>query len=374
MISKYFFNKKYGKSQFFNLRFAFLFLLIFAFFLTSCANSKTEFTETDRQIKFYQDKIAKSPEHYPSYALLGNAYLSKARETGNPEFLTNARQNVRKSLEIQPNYQALKTMAMISNYSHRFAEASEWAEKAAQASPEGLSGDAELSSIMIESFLGLGQIEKAEKVLKELAKNKPDDFFTFASQGHFYKASNKVDEAAKAFSEAGNIAGKQNATEFVIWANVSAAGCFIDANRAAEAVPFLERAKNISPENKLLQIHQAEFLTAQDQPQEALKIYEKLLQKSDDAEIHRRIFLIARKLNDQNLAEKHFQAAVQGFQKVLENGEIYTLEPLAQIYCDADKNLAEAEKLARQNLEYKKDKSAERTLQCVMNRLKEQSE
>jgi thioredoxin-like negative regulator of GroEL len=373
MILRIILNKQGDRFQIQKLKFVVCFLFCFGFILTNCSTPKTAKengrSEADRQIKFFQDKIAKSKNHYPSYALLANAYLAKTRETGDPQYLAEARKNVQRSIAIQSNYQALKTMALISNYSHRFADAVDWAKKAGQASPEGLSLDSEVTAILVEAYLGLGQNDEAKSVLDELTEKKQDDFFIAASLGHFYKAENKIDEAVKAFTEAANFAGKENARELVVWANVSAAGCLLDSNRAAEAKPFLEKAKNINAQNKPLQIHQAEFLLADNRPQEALGIYEKLLKNNDDSEIHHQVFLIAQKLNDKTLAEKHFQLAIDGFRKVLASGEIYTLEPLAQIYCDAGENLAEAEQLARQNLEYKKDSSAKKTLRCVSEKL-----
>lgn len=363
-----------GKFQNSFLKFSALFF-VYSFFLVNCTPEKTAKenapSKADEQIKFYIDKISQSPKNYPSYALLANAYLDKTRETGDPQYLAEARKSVEKSMEIQPNYQAMKTAAMIANYSHRFSDAVIWAEKAAQGSPEGLQLDSEVSAILIEAYLGLGQTEKAEKVLDDLTAvgKKPDDFFIAVSRGHLYTAGNKTDEAVKAFEAAADFAEKQNARDLVVWANVMAAGCLLDSSRTAEAKPYLEKAEQLVPENKLLQIHRAELLLAENRPQEALEKYEDLLKSGDDPEIHRQAFLVAQQLNQNESAEKHFRSAVQGFQKIIASGEIYTLGPLAQVYCDADRNLAAAERLARQNLEYKMDNEARKTYDCIKEKL-----
>src|SRR5690606_21279189 len=116
--------------------------------------------------------------------------------------------------------------------------------------------------------------------------------------------------------------------------NVMAAGCLLDSGRAAEAEPYLKLASAMDPTNTVLAIHQAEFLAAMDRPKEALQVYNDLLRSGDDAEIHRRAFVIARDLGEKDQADRHFEAAESGFLKVVDMGEIFTLGPVAQLYCD----------------------------------------
>lgn len=57
-------------------------------------------------------------------------------------------------------------------------------------------------------------------------------------------------------------------------------------------------------------------------------------------------------------ARRHFEAAERTYRRILEAGEIYSLESLARLYLDAGVNREEAKELARRNLEFKRDRSA----------------
>ena len=324
-------------------------------------------SQTDRQIEFYRQKIASSDKHYPSYALLAEVLLRRSRDTGDHSLIAEARRNAEASLAIQPNYLAMKTMAMICNHTHRFADALSWADKAAGASAEGLAFDTELTAIVVEAHLGLGDVEKAAAALEQLQTvgKKGDDYYTASARGAVLKAQNKVDEAVKAFEAAREFAAKQGVNSGVVWANVMAAGCLLDSGRAAEAEPYLKLASAMDPKNTVLAIHQAEFLAAMERPKEALQVYNELLKSGDDAEIHRRAFVIARDLGERDQADRHFKAAESGFLKVVDMGEIFTLGPLGQLYCDGGAEADKARQYAQQNWEFKRDAEAKATLACV---------
>lgn len=349
----------------------FLFLV-----LTSCKASREHQaqvaveTETEKQISYFRSKIAESERHYPSYAFLADALLRRSRETGDHTLLPDVRKNAEKSLAIQPNYIALKTMAMLCNHTHRFADAIEWSHKTVNASSEGLDRDSELTAILVEAYLGMGENGKAAELLERLASvgKKEDDFYSASARGALLKAENNIDEAVMAFEAAREFAAMQGANSRVVWSNVMAAGCLLDSGRSAEAEPYLKLAKAMDPKYTVLQIHEAEFLLASDQPDEALKIYEQLLSISDDPEVHHRAFVIARDLGDRTNAANHFAAAEKGFQKILDSGEIFSLGPMSQLYCDEGTDLDKALELALQNLEYKRDGEAQDALRCVRER------
>ena len=108
---------------------------------------------------------------------------------------------------------------------------------------------------------------------------------------------------------------------------------------------------------------------AEGQLDKALGVYEGLLGEQEDPAIHRRAFLVARWLGQEDRAHRHFEAAEQGFQRVIDAGEVYTLGGLARLYADGDVNMEQALKLAQHNLEYKRDIEAEATLAYVRSEL-----
>ncbi len=88
---------------------------------------------------------------------------------------------------------------------------------------------------------------------------------------------------------------------------------------------------------------------------EALTFYEK---SGGDPEAHRAAASLARRLGRTEEARRHFEAAERSCRRILDAGEIYSLESLARLYLDAGVNLEEAKALARRNLEFKRDRSA----------------
>ena len=123
-----------------------------------------------------------------------------------------------------------------------------------------------------------------------------------------------------------------------------------------EAVMFF-RAGAICKE-----MHLAEFEEGTGREAEALARYEHLLTQRCDAEVHRRAYVLAGRLGQKSKASLHYAAAERLWRAALDLGEVYPLEGLAKLYCDAGRNLEEAVRLAERNLKYKRDASALQTL------------
>ena len=123
--------------------------------------------------------------------------------------------------------------------------------------------------------------------------------------------------------------------------------------------PSSPRAARCSPSTP------AELAVAEGRPAEALATYERLLRRRDDPEVHRRAFLLARELGREAAARRHFEAAEALDRRALDAGEIYSMESLARLYCEAGVHPGEARRLAEESYRYKRDRSARRTLACV---------
>ena len=313
-----------------------------------------------RKIAYYKKKIADYPRHYPAHTMLAAAYLERARETADPADLGRARASARKSIEIQPSFQAYKTFAMIEGFAHRFEESLTWAEKASKSAIESVP-DSDLASIMTDAYLGLGQAEKAEKLLTTF---KERDFHTSAAWGHLLKSRGSNDRAAAAFQDAARFARMENAGKAEAWAEVMTAGVWLDAGLPDKALGFIDQAARISPGDKQMLIHRAEYHLAKNQPEKAAEIYRDLLKSSDDPELHGRLFILEQKRADAGMAKLHFNAAVSGYRKAIDAGEIYTVGSLATLLCDAGMRPEDGIRLSEKNLLLKRDKEARNTRKC----------
>ncbi|MCA9243640.1 MAG: hypothetical protein KDA32_06785 [Phycisphaerales bacterium] len=321
----------------------------------ACAHESRSIQQADQRVRYYSQKVTENPRSFAAHAQLASAYLGKARATHDPAFLARARAAAAESMDIQSNYLALKTMAAICGYSHRFAEAIDWANRAAAADP----ADPEMTSMRVEAYLGLGQRDNAVALLP-VTIDDARDFHTAAAWGLVCSSEGRVDDAVAAYRRAGEFARAESAPAFEVWALVMASGAYIDAGRVEDGQPLLDAAAEIDPTDTLLRIHRAEVAEAQGRFGDALDAYASLLRESDDPAIHAAAWRVARAAGDEGIAAAHFAAAERGFKRVIDAGEVYTLEALAKLYVAAEVNLEAARDLAKRNLEFKRDASAMR--------------
>lgn len=322
----------------------------------------------DERIRFYSNKVSQHPRLHQAYALLSVAYLDKARETLDPVFLTKAASNLENSITIQPNFLAFKTMTALANFRHRFDTALRWGERAAEASPH----DTEVTALLVEAYMGLGQYHEAAKLLPPVG-SKPGDFYEGATLGQWLTSQLRYAEAVDAFLDAASFAHAEGVVDLVVWAEVRAGGALLDWGHPGQARLHLEVAASLKCSNKVirreLSQHWAELDEAEGRLEKALDRYGLLLDEQDIPDIHHKAFLLAQWLHKDLQAQRHFKAAERGFQKAINAGEVYTLGSLARLYADADVNLERALTLARQNMEYKRDIEAEATLHYIRSKL-----
>jgi tetratricopeptide (TPR) repeat protein len=326
---------------------------------TASAQNQTQSAEqptTSDKIDYYRQQIAEHPKHYPAYARLGRAWLDRARQTYDPADLAEARTALRRSLAIQPNYEALHDLAAAANYAHRFDEALDWCQQAAEALPE----DRGVIAMQVEALLALGRGDDARAAIG--GKVEPAlDFYTAAALGHWHLAQGQREAAVARFLEAARLAKQRHATSHAAWATVTAAGVWLDSGDLVLAKPLLDAATMLDPTDRFLKIHLAELAEAEARPPEALRIYEELLMDQADPELHRRAFVLAKQLGRNLAADEHLAAAEKLCRRAIEAGEAFGLETLANLYCDAGRH-AQAVRLAEQNLQHKRDAAAHATL------------
>lgn len=312
-------------------------------------------------ISYYLKRIEADPDHYPSHAMLANAYLDSARETADLEKLALARKHAEESLAIQPNIEALKAMAKIEGFEHRFESSLDWARKAANSAADS-APDGEISAIMVDAWLGLGEKEEARRVIDELAE---DGFHKQAALGNYYKTTAKPDEAERAFINASEFALRENAGKAQTWAEIMAAGVWIDYGEHHKAMRHLEKAGKIDPDSALWKVHWAEYQEMEGELEDASDIYRSILGSSKNPEIHHRLFKLYELMDREADAKEQFDLAEKGYRKILDAGHIFALGPLAQLLCDAGERPDEARRLSTENLKYKRDAEALATEGCV---------
>jgi len=126
---------------------------------------------TDTTIETLQSYLSKGPPRADLLAALGEAYLQKARETGNPAYYPKAETLLRRALELAPgSVEALTGMGALALARHQFAEALDWGQRAVQASPHR----AAAYGVVADALVELGRYEEAVTVVQTMVDIRPD--------------------------------------------------------------------------------------------------------------------------------------------------------------------------------------------------------
>lgn len=323
-------------------------------------------SRVNERIEYYEARLKKAPHLFPVMVQLAEAYLDKARETGEAQWVLKARETADRSLAIQPTFEGYRARMWIDNHAHRFAEALLFAEKAAAASIEGTRRPAgEVLGGLIEAELGLGRIQAARKRLESLDPIAADHFYTVSSWARVRAVEGAIDQAVEELRRAAALAMKEDAPPLAGWAEATAARILVKAGRIKEAKEALERAKKWSPRGVLVGSVTGMLMMAENRPVQALYHYEHLLRHGKSAETHHAAFVAAKAAGREDRARHHFREAERMLAAPIAAGEVYTLGALAQLYLDDGSNLDRALELAEKNIQVKKDAEAIATLDAL---------
>jgi tetratricopeptide (TPR) repeat protein len=130
-------------------------------------------TALDARIRSLQDSLRDGDELSRGLAstLLGQAYLQKARETGDPGYYPKAESLFRQALDADADdFEAMVGLGTLALARHQFAEALEWGEQARQRNPyhapsHGVIGDAQIE---------LGRYDEAIDTIQAMVDLRPD--------------------------------------------------------------------------------------------------------------------------------------------------------------------------------------------------------
>jgi tetratricopeptide (TPR) repeat protein len=87
----------------------------------------------DNHVAYYQQLFKRNPQNAKAYLGLGDAFIRKARETGDTSYFNRAEAALKRSLELAPeNSGALRHLAYVFYSRHEFAPAVVFARKAVE--------------------------------------------------------------------------------------------------------------------------------------------------------------------------------------------------------------------------------------------------
>ena len=123
--------------------------------------------DPDQAVTLAQRRIRRHPHDAGAYHRLGDAYIHKARASGDVTYLDRAEQALRRSLGLSPRYgPAWRRLAFVFSSRHQFSEAAVHAARAIELDPE----DAEAYGVLGDAHLEMGRYDEAEKAYQRMSQ------------------------------------------------------------------------------------------------------------------------------------------------------------------------------------------------------------
>jgi len=331
----------------------------------ACSNSKNEKKdinneETNNKIEFYQKRIAVDPIAYAYYNRLAQAYILKARETGDTVYYDKAEETLKKSLELNSkNYVGTLYLAMVNISKHDFKEALKYAEKAIILNPDesyayGVFGDA---------YNDLGETDKALGTYEKMLRLKPNlDSYSRISNLRVIKGD--TDGAIRAMQKAYEAGLKDVRTpkENLAWTQVMLGSQYFNMGDLEEAKKHYNKSLEIMPNYYLALEHLAEVNAAEGKYEEAQKLYKSVLEINPSPEFYIALAGAYESKGRENEAERLYKKAQDIYESYVDNGDVGYLRNLALFYADNSINLEKALDMAKRDLQMRKDVYAYDTL------------
>src|SRR5215470_16816487 len=155
-------------------------LILFALCVAGCARepkalpvhtTTISWSSNEHAIPKLQEKLKAEPDNLDLNVTLGQAYLQKARETGDPSYYTKGEQLFEKVLASNGvHVEALIGKASLAMSRHQFAAARDIAERAARLN----SYSAAARGILADAYVQLRDYDNAVRVLDEMVRLKPN--------------------------------------------------------------------------------------------------------------------------------------------------------------------------------------------------------
>ncbi len=228
-------------------------------------------SRTERDIATLQQYVRDKPNSAKNHTRLGQAYLQKARETGDPTYLSKAEGLFRKALELDPqNFEAMAGMGSLCLSRHQFLEALRWGEKGLAINP----WSSELHGIVGDACVELGEYERAVRIVQKMVDLKPQ-LSSYSRVSYIRELHGDVDGAIEAMSMAVS-SGAPN-RENTAWCQVQLGNLYFNRGDFRLAELQYQMALKRLPRYVHALAGLARVRVAQDKLDEGLRLYEEVV-------------------------------------------------------------------------------------------------
>jgi tetratricopeptide (TPR) repeat protein len=310
-----------------------------------------EATQADRAIESAQRAIARRPSDPTILYRLGDAYIQKARETGDVAYFGRADEALRRSLALAPRHSgALRHLAYVRYSVHEFADAATLATKAIEIDPE----DSHAYGILGDATLEVGDYEQAALAYRRMLE-RDIDLHAWSRLAGLKSlqgdAASAIEMLTRAIEEG---QASRRPRESVAWTQwqLGAEHFAIGETTAAQA-RYLDALSTYPGYHRAL-AGLAQVRAGQQRYAEATDLYQKAIAVIPLPDYAAALGDVYLKMGRADAARRQYDLVEYIGRLSVLNRTLYNRE-LAYFYADHDRQLDRALQLARKELEVRRD-------------------
>ena len=305
-------------------------------------------TPADRQILTSQGLIERQPSQPGGYNQLADAFMQKARETGDFGLNARAEQALGRSSEIAPdNYDSLKLRAKLLLTYHRFAEALEVSRRAQKLNPR----DHDVYGAMTDALVELGDYPAAVEAAQAMIDLRPDTA-SYSRVSYLRTLHGDTKGAIEAMRLAAESANPQN-LESQAWCRVHLGDELLNAGRLVEAEREYDHALFSFPGSHLALAAKGRARLAAGDAEAAVVFYKQAVERVPLPEYAAALGDLYSKLGRAEEARRQYEL-VEFVERNGAAGGTYTRQ-LALFWADHDMRLDEALEVATRERAARRD-------------------
>lgn len=319
-------------------------------------------TETDDQIELAQQQVKKAPMVYAGYQALGEAFLQKARETGDIDYYDRAELALNRSLSLAPadfrSAEPMVQIALVCMGEHRFTDALDYAQRAITL------GSGNLAAFAVEgdAEADLGDYEEAESAYQAVqtlgaATSSPIRLaYILNSRKAYLRFLNGDFEGAIELMKSAIAAGLQTRVphENMSWLYFELGERYMQKGDLGNADLAYQAGIRADPNHYRSLAGLAKVRAAQGRFDEAIQLYQRSITVIPFPVYVAELGDVYKRIGKEDLAQEEYDlvetiAHLSKLEGVLANRD------LALFYADHDIKLKEAEDFARKELDVRHD-------------------
>lgn len=306
---------------------------------------------TDEMIKFWQARFERDPRDFISLTFLGDAFIRKARETGDVSEYERADATLQKALKLHPNYEVAQAYLSVVQYvKHDFLGALDLASQVYAAHPNAIQALATIGDAQLE----LGRYPEAEASYEQLNKKAPSaPVYTRLARlawlhGQSTEALNWMQQAVTD-SEEMDVSG-----ENLAWYHFQFGELYFNTGQLEKADTQYATALKAFDNYYLALAGRGKVRAAQGNYKEAITFYEKAVGIIPQPDLLAALGDLYRLTGDSVKAEQEYDT-VEFIGKLEAINQVIYNRQLALFYANHNRNLGKSLGMAQKELENRKD-------------------